>query len=56
MLRDWNQRFPGSADNIFAALSNVLPEHLMDRKLRFKGIDTFASQSILECDRHIVTI
>ena len=33
MLRDWNQRFPGSADNIFAALSNVLPEHLMDRRL-----------------------
>ena len=33
MLQDWNQRFPGSADNIFAALSNVLPEHLMDRRL-----------------------
>ena len=33
MLRDWNQRFPGSTDNIFAALSNVLPEHLMDRRL-----------------------
>ena len=43
MLREWNQRFPGSTDNIFAALSNVLPEHLMDRRLfnfaSLEGID-----------------
>jgi tRNA 2-thiocytidine biosynthesis protein TtcA len=31
MLRDWEQRFPGRVDNMFAALGNVVPSHLMDR-------------------------
>ena len=33
MLRDWEQRMPGSTDSIFAALSNVAPSLLLDRKL-----------------------
>ncbi len=33
MLRDWEQRFPGRIDNMFSALQNVIPTHLMDRKL-----------------------
>ena len=32
LLRDWDQRFPGSRDSMFAALSNVLPSHLLDRR------------------------
>ena len=47
MLRDWNQRFPGSTDNIFAALSNVLPEHLMDRRL----VDLASLQDLLTKQR-----
>ncbi len=33
MLRDWDKRFPGRVDNMFAALGNIVPSHLMDRKL-----------------------
>ena len=25
MLQDWNQRFPGSNDSMFAALGNIAP-------------------------------
>ena len=31
--RDWEQRFPGCDESIFAALSNVAPSFLMDRTL-----------------------
>lgn len=33
MLRDWEKRFPGRLDNMFTALANVVPSHLMDRNL-----------------------
>jgi tRNA 2-thiocytidine biosynthesis protein TtcA len=33
MLRDWEQRFPGRIDNLFGAMGNVVPSHLMDRNL-----------------------
>mgnify|MGYP003575425265 CR=1 FL=1 len=33
MIRDWDKRFPGRVDNMFTALSNIVPSHLMDRNL-----------------------
>jgi len=33
MLRDWERRMPGCTDSIFAALANVAPSLLLDRKL-----------------------
>ncbi len=33
MLRDWDKRFPGRIDNMFNAMANVVPSHLMDRNL-----------------------
>ncbi len=33
MLRDWEQRFPGCKESLFAALANVQPSHLLDRRL-----------------------
>lgn len=30
MLRQWEKQFPGRVENIFAALQNVTPSHLMD--------------------------
>lgn len=33
MLRDWDKQYPGRIRNMFVALSNVVPSHLMDRKL-----------------------
>jgi len=33
MIRDWDKRFPGRVDNMFNALSNIVPSHLMDRNL-----------------------
>jgi tRNA 2-thiocytidine biosynthesis protein TtcA len=33
MLRDWDAKFPGRLENMFTALQNVVPSHLMDRQL-----------------------
>jgi tRNA 2-thiocytidine biosynthesis protein TtcA len=33
LMREWDRRFPGRVDNVFAALSRVTPSHLMDRGL-----------------------
>ncbi len=33
MLRDWDRRFPGRIENMFKAMGNVVPSHLMDRNL-----------------------
>ena len=33
MLRDWERQFPGRLDNIFTAMGNIVPSHMMDRKL-----------------------
>ncbi len=33
MLREWDRRFPGRVEKIFAALGNVAPSHLADPKL-----------------------
>jgi tRNA 2-thiocytidine biosynthesis protein TtcA len=33
MLKDWEKRFPGRVDNMLTALQNVVPSHLMDRRL-----------------------
>jgi tRNA 2-thiocytidine biosynthesis protein TtcA len=33
MLREWEKKYPGRVDNIFASLSTVVPSHLMDRAL-----------------------
>jgi tRNA 2-thiocytidine biosynthesis protein TtcA len=33
MLREWEKKFPGRVDNIFASLATVVPSHLMDRQL-----------------------
>ena len=33
LLKDWESRYPGSGDSMFAALSNVRPSHLLDQQL-----------------------
>ena len=33
LMREWEKRFPGRLDSIFAALGRVRPSHLMDRSL-----------------------
>ena len=41
MLRDWDKRFPGRVDNLFTAMGNIVPSHLMDRNLHdFAGLRT----------------
>ena len=40
MLRDWEKKFPGRVENIFSALSTVIPSHLMDRAMfDFAGLN-----------------
>ena len=39
MLRDWQKKHPGRIENMFAALQNVVPSHLMDARLHdFKNL------------------
>lgn len=39
MLRDWDKRFPGRIESMFAALQNVVPSHLADTELfDFSGL------------------
>jgi len=33
LMREWEKRFPGRVENIFASLARVTPSHLMDRAL-----------------------
>jgi tRNA 2-thiocytidine biosynthesis protein TtcA len=33
LVREWEKRFPGRVENMFNALANVVPSHLMDAKL-----------------------
>ena len=41
MLREWDKKFPGRVENMFSALQNIVPSHLMDAKRHdFKGIKT----------------
>src|SRR5438552_18396911 len=37
MLREWERKFPGRVDSIFNALANVVPTHLLDRRLQDFG-------------------
>jgi tRNA 2-thiocytidine biosynthesis protein TtcA len=41
MLRDWQKKYPGRIENMFAALQNIVPSHLMDTKKHdFKNLKT----------------
>jgi tRNA 2-thiocytidine biosynthesis protein TtcA len=41
MLREWQKKFPGRIENMFAALQNIVPSHLMDpQKHDFKNLKT----------------
>ena len=33
MMREWERQYPGRIDNMLHAMGNVVPSHLMDRKL-----------------------
>jgi tRNA 2-thiocytidine biosynthesis protein TtcA len=33
MLRDWEKQYPGRIDNMFRAMANITPSHMMDRNL-----------------------
>ncbi|MET0334045.1 MAG: tRNA 2-thiocytidine(32) synthetase TtcA [Rhizobacter sp.] len=33
MLRDWDKRFPGRIDNLYPAMGNIVPSHMMDRNI-----------------------
>jgi tRNA 2-thiocytidine biosynthesis protein TtcA len=39
MIREWQKKFPGRIENMFSALQNVVPSHLMDANLHdFKNL------------------
>lgn len=45
MIRDWEKLFPGRIENIFSALTDVVPSHLMDKKL-FSFLDLASKNSV----------
>ena len=46
MLAEWEKRHPGRIDSMFRALSDLVPSHLMDRKLfDFRGVRAFGKAS-----------
>jgi tRNA 2-thiocytidine biosynthesis protein TtcA len=46
LLRDWDRQFPGRLENMLTALQNVVPSHLMDRKLfPFQSIEVTGEAS-----------
>lgn len=41
MMRDWDKRFPGRLETMFAALGRVTPSHLLDgEQFDFRGLET----------------
>jgi tRNA 2-thiocytidine biosynthesis protein TtcA len=33
MIRDWDRQYPGRIENMFTAMANISPSHMMDRRL-----------------------
>lgn len=33
MIREWEKQYPGRIDNMFTAMGNIVPSHMMDRNL-----------------------
>ncbi len=33
MIREWEKQYPGRTDNMFTAMGNIVPSHMMDRNL-----------------------
>jgi tRNA 2-thiocytidine biosynthesis protein TtcA len=33
MIHEWERQYPGRIDNMFSAMGNIVPSHMMDRKL-----------------------
>ena len=33
MIREWERQYPGRIDNMFTAMGNIVPSHMMDRNL-----------------------
>ncbi|GHA70000.1 tRNA 2-thiocytidine biosynthesis protein TtcA [Formosimonas limnophila] len=53
MLNEWDKKFTGRVENMFAAMSSVVPSHLLDGKLfDFKGltVDTEVEQGDVAFD------
>lgn len=50
MLRDWQKKHPGRIDNMFSALQNVAPSHLMNSRLF-----GFATRKPAACRPRLVT-
>jgi tRNA 2-thiocytidine biosynthesis protein TtcA len=52
LMRDWEKRFPGRVDQIFAAMSRLTPSHLMDpRRYDFINLKSTAADPLEEGDR-----
>ena len=33
MIREWEKQYPGRIENVFSAMANIVPSHMMDRQL-----------------------
>ena len=47
MLREWERKFPGRVENIFASLQTIAPSHLMDgARFNFKDLKATGNASV----------
>lgn len=54
LLRDWEKKHPGRVENLFRAMSNVAPSHLMDKALfDFEGLSLDLNAAGIEGDHAI---
>jgi tRNA 2-thiocytidine biosynthesis protein TtcA len=51
MINEWEKRYPGRIDNIFTAMGNIVPSHLMDKKLF--PFETMRASGVAEPDGDI---
>jgi tRNA 2-thiocytidine biosynthesis protein TtcA len=52
LMREWEKKFPGRVDQIFAAMSRVTPSHLMDpRRYDFVHLTSAVADPAIEGDR-----
>ncbi|SHF96827.1 tRNA 2-thiocytidine biosynthesis protein TtcA [Microbulbifer donghaiensis] len=55
MLRDWDKKFPGRSENIFAALTRVSPSQLADRDLYdFESLELDRAEPAAAKDEHSI--
>ncbi len=54
LLQDWEAQYPGRVENMFRAVANISPSHLLDTNLYdFENVTVVAGQAVLDSEAEI---